>query len=159
MTEITTTRALVEAELTAIYEDRSQLVPAEVVDVAKAEDHPLHPMFEWDDTVAGPAYRNIQATELIRSVTIRVSTETEDRVVDRKVRAWVPARYVGEAKPGYIPAKSVQSPEQREFLRRQVKRQITALYTRYGDTEVFWEALDELRRPAIPAPSEASRDA
>lgn len=57
-------------QLQAVYEDRKQLTPADVLEVASDPDHPLHARFEWDDTAAAGKWRQHQAHELIRSVKI-----------------------------------------------------------------------------------------
>src|SRR5262245_40933442 len=53
-----------------------RLTPRMVVEAAKAKAHPLHDEFEWDDSVAAQKYREDQARELIRYVTIEVVTES-----------------------------------------------------------------------------------
>lgn len=156
MTEITTNRSLIEQELKSIYDTRRQLVPAEVVEAAKAESSPLHSLFEWDDKVAGPAYRNMQARDVIRSVTIKITDEKPDAVEDRHVRAWVAAKYVGSDAPGYVPTESVQSAAQRATYLRQLKREMTALRNRFGGIPEFWEMLDQLQAEA-PAQVEAPK--
>lgn len=57
-----------KAELLAIREQYGQLTPANVVEAARAEDHPLHSRFEWDNDVAAEKYRLNQARQLIRVV-------------------------------------------------------------------------------------------
>jgi hypothetical protein len=44
------------------------LTARNIVEAAAAEEHPLHPHFEWDDAVAGPKYRLQQARALVRVV-------------------------------------------------------------------------------------------
>lgn len=56
------------SELLAIRAEHGRLTPHVVVEVAAAEDHPLHGRFEWDDSVAGHKYRLQQARDLIRVV-------------------------------------------------------------------------------------------
>lgn len=56
-------------------EAQGNLNAAALVEASKAEDAPLHDMFEWDDTVAAQKYREVQAREIIRSITV----VTEDR--------------------------------------------------------------------------------
>ena len=57
------------AELLAIREQyEGKLTPANVLEAATPEDHPLHSHFEWDDSVAGHKYRLGQARNLIRVV-------------------------------------------------------------------------------------------
>lgn len=55
-------------ELLAVREQYGELTPANVVDAARNEEHPLHGRFEWDDAVAGEKYRLAQAHALIRVV-------------------------------------------------------------------------------------------
>lgn len=54
------------SELAAIRKQYGTLTPANVVDAARDENHPLHHRFEWDDTVAAEKYRLVQARQLIR---------------------------------------------------------------------------------------------
>jgi len=74
-------------QLLDIREKHGRLVPDLVVQEAEPVDHPLHDRFEWDDTVAGPAYRRVQAHELIRSVRV-VYRPADDVSPDRTVRAF-----------------------------------------------------------------------
>lgn len=57
-------------QLEAVYQQHSRLTPGLVVDTARPDDHPLHPRFEWNDALAGEAFRRQQAHELIQSVKI-----------------------------------------------------------------------------------------
>lgn len=56
------------SELLAIRSEHGALTPSAVVDAARPADHPLHPRFEWDDTVAGESWRRQQARLLIATV-------------------------------------------------------------------------------------------
>jgi len=56
------------SELMAVREKYGALTPANVVDAARAEDHPLHSRFEWDNDAAAHKYRLAQARQLIRVV-------------------------------------------------------------------------------------------
>jgi hypothetical protein len=62
--------------LQGIYETHGQLTPRLVVDEARDPGHELHDHFEWDDAVAGDAWRCQQARALIRSV--RISYTADD---------------------------------------------------------------------------------
>lgn len=73
------------------------LVPEHVVEAARDENHPLHKQFEWDDEEAARAWRIEQARGLIRSVTLKVHTETVTVDAPFYVRD---ARAAGNA-PGY----------------------------------------------------------
>jgi len=64
----------VHEALTAIRDKHAEgnLVPLDVVDAARPKKAPLHPAFEWDNSVAAEQYRVHQARNLIRSVRIVV---------------------------------------------------------------------------------------
>jgi hypothetical protein len=147
VTAVTTVKTVIERELRAIWDARpAEFTPGRVVEAATPEDHPLHGMFEWDNDIAGPAYRCAQAAQLIRSVKITLTTEN-GQIEDHRVRAWLPARYAGgdDAEPGsYVPTTGVQSPEQRQFMLRQMKREALAFQRRYSHLSEFWSVIDEL---------------
>ena len=67
---------IVTKALRAIEDATGRLTPEIVVNVAHDPEHPLHDRFEWDDSIAGPKYRESQARRLIKSVMIEVKTET-----------------------------------------------------------------------------------
>lgn len=52
------------------------VTPTRVVDDARADDSPLHDLFEWDDDKAAEAYRLQQARDVIGAVHILVKSET-----------------------------------------------------------------------------------
>lgn len=147
MTAVMTTSAtMIERELKAIWDERGTLTPGMVVEAARPDDHPLHGQFEWNDAVAGAAYRCAQAAQLIRSVKIVLTTENGG-IEDHKVRAWLPARYAGaeDAEPGsYLPTLSIEAPESRAFMLRQMRREAAAFQRRYAHLQEYWQVLDEL---------------
>jgi hypothetical protein len=63
-------------ELSRIYAERGELKTKTVVDEARPEGAVLHPVFEWQDSIAGEKYREWQARDLIRSIQI-VNKETK----------------------------------------------------------------------------------
>ena len=62
-----------------------QISPAQVVDAARSERSPLHPAFEWDNTVAATRHREDQARHLIGALVVVVSPAGEPR----EMRAFV----------------------------------------------------------------------
>ena len=58
-------------ELQRIEQKYGYLTPEFVVDEARPEGSPIHSRFEWDDSVAGEAYRRGQARQLIRIVVVK----------------------------------------------------------------------------------------
>lgn len=127
--------------LQQIYDERGQLTPAAVVDVARDAAHPLHERFEWDDSVAGEAWRRVQAQELIRSVKViyREPTETEE---GRSVRSWVSVRR--ENGNVYEPAQAVaEDPFTRQLVMRDMEREWKALHRRYAHFREFVDLVRE----------------
>ena len=75
---MTTTNKLTRAEIADSLEairaaNGGLLRPADVVDAAADEDHPLHDCFTWDDDAAAHQYRLWQARQMIRVVVTVVS--------------------------------------------------------------------------------------
>jgi hypothetical protein len=146
VTAVATTKSVIERELKSIWDERGTLTPGTVVEAARPDDHPLHGQFEWDDKIAGSAYRCVQAAQLIRSVKIILTIENGE-IEDHKVRAWLPAKYAGgdDAVSGsYVPTVAIESPEQRQVMLRQMRREAAAFRRRYGHLAAYWELLDEL---------------
>lgn len=52
---------------------------SDVVEKAKNENSEMHSIFEWDDSVAGEEYRNIQAGKMVRNLVIVRNDETEEK--------------------------------------------------------------------------------
>jgi len=57
-------------ELARISRENGELTAPLVVQDARPDDAPLHPVFEWNDEVAAELHREHQARNLIRSVQI-----------------------------------------------------------------------------------------
>lgn len=72
------------------------LRPVDVVEAARDEASPLHPLFEWDDTRAAQAHREQQARNVIGSLRVTVVQEPDRHVrmyvsvQQPKARAYVP---------------------------------------------------------------------
>jgi hypothetical protein len=66
-------------ELARIQAEHGSLTPQTVVDESRPDDAPLHPAFEWDDSVASERYRHIQASDLIKTVEVIQPTTDEPK--------------------------------------------------------------------------------
>lgn len=88
-------------ELQRISKQHGTLTSELVVDAARPEDAQLHPVFEWDDQVAGENYRKHQARTLIRSIVV-VNEKTQEMA---PVYVHVPKESGSEA--GYHPVEVV----------------------------------------------------
>lgn len=121
-------------QLQSIYDQYGELVPRTIVELAVPKDHPLHSYFEWDNKIAGPKYRELQAERLIRSVRVAYK---DKRGHAQQVRWWHPVR----SDPGvYDPLDVIaQDPISMEILLRQAEREWKAMKNRYGHLAAFWE--------------------
>ena len=125
-------------QLTAIYQDRGELTPQNVVDEARPDDHPLHSRFEWDNELAGEAYRRVQASELIRSVKIVYAESPQGE--QKRIRAFSSLHEASEdaGATGYKPTEEIVADDfSRQLLMRQCKREIDQLRSKYGHLQEF----------------------
>jgi hypothetical protein len=77
-------REVVEQELDRLTRlGGGTLPPVDVVNSARSPKSPLHRYFEWNDAIAGEAYRLDQARMLIRSVRVSVIYEQTTLIVPR----------------------------------------------------------------------------
>jgi hypothetical protein len=124
-------------QLASIHQRRGFLTPEVLVEEARPADHPLHSRFEWDDSIAGEAYRKVQAAELIRSVRI-VYKPADDKDESKSVRAWQAVRT--ERGHVYEPTETVlEDPLLRRILLADMLRDWQALKRRYHNLAEFSE--------------------
>lgn len=122
-------------ELQSIYEQHKKLTPALVVDIARDPEHPLHSRFQWNDAVAGEAWRRQQAHELIRSVRV-VYREASETFPEKSVRAFHAVRK--EDGHVYEPVDKVAADDfTRRLVLADMERDWKALRRRYEDFEEF----------------------
>lgn len=69
-------------ELNRIYQERGALNPSDIVEESKDENAPLHPCFEWNDTIAANKYREGQAATIVRAIITEpdIATGTTEEV-------------------------------------------------------------------------------
>ena len=128
-------------ELLAIRASQGRLTPQLVVDAARPASSPLHSRFEWDDSVAGEAFRRQQAQELIRKV--RVVYAPSDEGSFKSVRAFHAVR-TPDGGHAYEDVEAIiNSPILTELLRRDMERDWRALRQRWQDFEEFWQLVQE----------------
>lgn len=121
--------------LTTIYERHHSLTPHLVVEESRDPAAPLHDRFEWDDTIAGEAYRRNQASALIRSVHIRFAPEPEKPAHEVKVRAFVSLHDEGQ----YLPAEDVgRSTRLTAVALAQMEREWRQMRRKYQAHAEFW---------------------
>lgn len=122
-------------QLQAIYDQHGKLTPEIVVNEARDKDHPLHNRFEWDNEVAGEAWRREQAHRLIQKVKV-VYREADDNQPEKSVRAFHAVR--SEKGHVYEPVgKVVRDDFTRQLLLNDMRREWQALKRRYEEFEEF----------------------
>jgi hypothetical protein len=128
-------------ELLSVRVQHGKLTPQLVVDTARDPEHPLHSRFEWNDSVAGEAWRRHQAHDLIRKAKV-VYREASDTEPEKSIRAFVPIR----AEEGHVfdPVEEVaEDPFRRKLALADMEREWKVLFRRYQE---FGEFLDMVRR-------------
>lgn len=126
-------------ELQRIYDANGYLDTKLVVQAARADDHPLHSRFEWNDEAAGELYRAEQARKLISSVTI-VYQQADTNHDERRVRAFQAVR----TERGHVfepTEKIAEDPFLRRLVLNEMERDYRALQVRYGHFREFSELL------------------
>ena len=88
-------KAIVDAHI----EEYGRFDPAEFIAAAKAEQHPAHDWFEWDDAVGGDKWRLHQARQFVQ-VTV-VHEVGEHHGVEISAPAFVAQEMTGDG--GYLP--------------------------------------------------------
>lgn len=125
-------------QLEAIYVAHQALTPALLVDLARDQAHPLHDRFEWDNRIAGEAWRREQAHKLISSV--RVAYRPDDKPQDT-VRAFHAVRT--EDGVGYHPAEKVaHDPFLARLVLADMEREWKQLRSRYETFTEFWQMIN-----------------
>lgn len=122
--------------LLAIRDEHGELTPQLVVDVARDEAHPLHSRFEWNDSVAGEAFRREQAHRLIQKAKIEVRPPSDDGP-PRLIRTFVAVPKTD----GYAfdPVTEVaEDPFRRQVVLNSMEREWKALFKRYQEYEEFF---------------------
>lgn len=119
------------------------LEPGHIVEAARDESSPMHPHFIWDDAEAAERYREDQARDLIRSLTVDISRSNVEP--PKPIRAFVNVETGGER--GYVSTATAMSSED---LRKQVIArafgELEAWRARYAElTELgrIFSAIDE----------------
>lgn len=132
------------ADVLEQLEIEGRLTAADLVDVSRPEDAPLHKEFEWDDAVAAEKFREEQARSVIRHLRIVYEEEEPHRVYCNIER--------GEA--NYIPIeKAVQQDDTRKKLLDNAYRELEAFKEKYEELSemarvitVVDEVLEERKR-------------
>lgn len=117
--------AQVAGEMCDYLTKNGGLTPKRLVDANRDENAPLHDEFEWDDSIAAEAYREGQASHIIRHLTVKI----EEQANEEPVRAFV---RVTENQKEYTPMSVViKTPSYMEILMEQANREMRAFIKKY----------------------------
>jgi hypothetical protein len=141
------------AALAELERDNGRLLPDDVVEAARAADHPLHQFFDWNDSQAAEKYRRMQAAQLIRRV--RVTVEFHDVPITTPKYLRDPSAETGEPR-GYREIGKIRSEEDNaravivEEMRRisQAVRRAKTLAAALGLVDDI-ERIDELAQSLV----------
>lgn len=150
---MTAQRDRINEELEHIRDEHGGTIKqVDVVNYARNPNTELHSQFEWDDSVAGEAYRLQQAARIIRSYIVSVSTPRGPKKMRRFVSLMMD-RQKGAESPGYRGADDVFKDEElRPNFFMTVYLELMAVKRKYESLREFdsvmkkfdlvWKALD-----------------
>jgi hypothetical protein len=122
------------------------LSPRAIVDDAKSEESPLHPAFEWDDTVAAQRHREQQARTIIGSIIAVIPERSKETA---PVRAFVSITKEGQKSYTSI-AQAMSDEELRAQVVAQAWRELQSWRKRYAEIKELGDlfaALDKIEAP------------
>lgn len=127
---------IVGKEFEKIEAEYGAVTSENVLESAKAEDSPIHNIFEWDDTKAAHQYRLKQAVVLICNLHVDVGEKKP-----LKVAAYM---NVSEEKTGtFINANAAfKNPDTREVVLKRAKAELTSFRKKYRDLQEFAKLFD-----------------
>lgn len=136
---ITASVALVEIE--AIHAEQGMVKPADVVNRARDKKNPLHPQFEWDDSVAAERHREMQARRILANLVIVTIDEGSKQDLGPAYVSVITSEKSGER--GYVRISDAMNDEEmRECALAEAVRMLNGLRRRYSALQRLVEILD-----------------
>lgn len=118
------------------------LGPSDVVEAAKTQDHPLHPVFPWDDAEAARIGRESIAREVLRSIRVKIITPAK-KEIDTRAFVSTPDPKAGGRTYNAV-SHALESPEGRAVVLRQAWLQLRAWRDRYAELTELAEVFDAI---------------
>lgn len=129
-----------------------------VLKKAKAKHSALHDAFEWDDTIAGKAFRLQQARVMISCV--RVVSEGKEEYAEPK-KVWASVAPMGQGVGEYLPVSQILNSKQlRALALKKAVGELDAVTRKYNDLEELIgiiEAIDEAKGKIKPITQKRKR--
>ncbi len=122
----------VVGEFERIREAHGELKPEYVVEESRPEGALLHPLFEWNDTIAADKWRKEQASRLIRNIHVVINNED----IKCSVRAFVNVSTGKDIHRSYVPMReAILNKDAYEDLLQQAKDEMAAFVRKYSQLE------------------------
>lgn len=124
--------------------DYGEVTSIRVLEEARPEDSILHPIFEWDDTVAAERYRLEQARKLINNIEIEIEPTSDDDK-PTTITAFVD---VGESKRArYVNITTAfQNEEMKEVVFQNALNELKAFEEKYRKFTEFDRLFEEINK-------------
>jgi hypothetical protein len=140
--EVSVMNGTLNEALQAIYQQHGRLTPKIVLDTARDTAHQLHPLFEWDDSIAAEKYRLMQAGQVIARVKIVFPDKEGGQA---KVNRYIPVPQDDPGSRNYRDIEElVDDDVSSQIFFAQMEREVRSLHARYGAYSQFWELMQRL---------------
>jgi hypothetical protein len=132
-------------ELRRIADENDGLLePVHVVEAARNAASPLHPHFEWDDSIAAQNYRIWQARDLLIKVKVILDGPNETQVPTRVFVSLTPDRHSGD---GYRPLDVVlANTSLRNQLLEDALHEMERFQAKYATLRELTKVVGEMRK-------------
>jgi len=126
-----------QLELQRLAKVHDGLKPQQVVDEARDPSSPLHPHFEWDDTIAAEKHRLDQARQLIARCKFTITTPAKKEI---KVRTFISTEQHGER--SYKPVEIIASDDDLlKLALDEMKRDFERLEKKWASHREYFDAM------------------
>ena len=118
--------AAVAAEVMDRLAEENRLNAPDLVNESRPEYAPLHPEFEWDDSVAAEKWREEQASALIRHLVVRIEANDQEYptrqyfMVQKELNTYEPIQVI------------LKDEDKTAMLLEQAKRELQAFKAKYA---------------------------
>ena len=130
-------------EIHRLYEEgKSQ--PKDIVDASRPDDAPLHPAFEWNDSVAAELFRQDQARTLIRQIVTLEKTESEEPVYVRAFFKIDPEESTYE--PTIVIMNDAEKRKQLLAIAKRELKQFKAKYSTLNELASVFKEIDKVTK-------------
>ena len=126
--------------------NKGAITPKKVLTEARPKRSPLHPLFEWDDTVAAERYRETQASNILVQLVVVHKGAKSDELL--RVRAFVSV----EEKESihYTPfERAMSKPQLRQQLLLQALAEVKIWREKYKELEEFSRVFEAIAKVSV----------